>query len=83
VIFKNLFTHNAFYQVLHKIENENHEAYQKLEKKSIALRELQKESKDKSEKESLKSQIADIDQQLLKVQPLDDNSYIIFYLDSR
>ena len=81
VIFKNLFTHNAFYQVLHKIENENHEAYQKLEKKSIALRELQKESKDKSEKESLKSQIADIDQQLLKVQPLDDSSYIIFYLD--
>ncbi|TZF81279.1 hypothetical protein FW774_18575 [Pedobacter sp. BS3] len=81
IVFRNFFTHNELSKLIEKIERENADKYQKLEEKSELLKVQFKESKDKSEKEAIKNAIAEIDQQLLKVKPLEDSSYIIFYLD--
>ncbi|MEN2434624.1 hypothetical protein AAH994_04345 [Weeksellaceae bacterium A-14] len=79
--FKNFFVHNEFSKLLDKIVNENAVEYQKLENKIESLKVRIKETTDKAEKESVKNSITELEQQLLKVQPLDDSSYIIFYLD--
>lgn len=81
IIFKNFFTHNEFSKLIEKIEKENADKYQKLEEKNDLLKAQFKETKDKSEKEAIKNSISEIEQQLLKVKPLEDSSYIIFYLD--
>lgn len=81
VVFRDFFTHNFFSQVLSKIESEFSDEFQKIEIDLNALKELQKETKDKTEKELLKGKITALEQQLLKVKPLDDSSYVIFYLD--
>ncbi len=82
IVFRNFFVHNEFSKLIEKIEKQNVDLYQKLEEESELLKAQFKECKDKSEKETIKNAISDIDQQLLKVKPLEDSSYIIFYLDA-
>lgn len=81
VIFKNFFGHNEFSSVLKKVEEERAVECEALSLKIEHLKNQFKDEKDKSVKESLKSKIADYEQELLKVQPLEDSNYIIFYLD--
>lgn len=81
VIFKNFFIHNEFSTLVEKIEKENAYKYQQLEEKNEQLKTQFKEIKDKPEKETIKNAIYEVEQQLLKVKPLEDSSYIIFYLD--
>ena len=81
IVFKNFFSDNAFSSVLKKIEEERADQFNKSTEEAEKLKSQFKEEKDKSIKESLKSQIADYEQELLKVKPLDDSNYIIFYLD--
>ncbi len=81
VIFKHFFTHNAFSSVLKKIEEERKIVFDSLSEKIEALKHLFKEEKEKIAKESLKKQLADYEQELLKVKPLEYSNYILFYLD--
>lgn len=81
VIFKNFFTHNEFATLIEKIEKDNAAKYQQLEEKNELLKTQFKEIKDKSEKETIKNDISEVEQQLLKIKPLEDSSYVIFYLD--
>src|SRR5690606_15104821 len=81
VVFKNFFTDNEFTKLIEIIENKHADAYQELEGDIEQLKTRFKETIDKSDKETIKNAISDIEQQLLKVKPLEDSSYIIFYLD--
>ncbi|WP_313420011.1 hypothetical protein [Sphingobacterium multivorum] len=81
VIFKNFFNHNEFSTVLKKIEEERAKELNSLTEKVEGLKNRFKEEKDKSIKESLKAKIVDYEQELLKVKPLEDSNYVIFYLD--
>ncbi len=81
VIFKTFFSHNEFSQLLKKIEADRDEKYRYLLEEKEALKLQLKECKEKLGKDTIKNTISEIDQQLLKVKPLDDGNYIIFYLD--
>lgn len=81
VVFRNFFVHNEFSRLIEKVEKDNVDKYQKLEERRDFLKAQLKETKDKSEKETLKNAIVELEQQFLKVKPLEDSSYIIFYLD--
>jgi len=81
MVFKNFFTHIELSELIEKIERDNAENYQKLKEKSELLKAQFKEIKNKLEKEAIKNSISEIEQQLLKVKPLEDSSYLIFYLD--
>lgn len=79
--YKNFFTHNTFTSVLQKIE-ENYKAQRiQIEEKLLQIKERLKNCTDKTQKEELKDQVSNIEQELLKVKPLDDSDYILFYLD--
>jgi len=80
-IFRNLFTHDSFSKILARIEGEYADKRQKLEEKNEQLKNQFKEINDKASKEILKEEIAQTDQELLKVKPIEDSSYIIFYFD--
>lgn len=79
ILFQHLFTHNHFSRILAKIENEQTAIRQNLERKNEQLKNEFKESKDKGQKETLKEKIAQTEQEFLKVNPLEDSSYLIFY----
>ncbi|SEG40796.1 hypothetical protein [Algoriphagus boritolerans] len=81
VIFKHFFTNNTFSSVLKKIEEERKIVFDSLTEKIETLKHLFKEEKEKIAKESLKNQLADYEQALLRVKPLEDSNYILFYLD--
>jgi CRISPR-associated protein Csh1 len=81
ILFKHFFTHNHFSKILAKIEDKQSGIRQHLEEKNEQLKNEFKESKDKGQKEALKEKIAQTEQELLKVKPLEDSSYIIFYFD--
>ena len=81
VIFKHFFTQNTFSSVLKKIEEERKIVFDSLTEKIEALKHLFKEEKEKIAKESLKKQLADYEQKLLNIKPLEDSNYILFYLD--
>lgn len=81
VFFKHFFTHNTFTSILRKIESESMNVRAGLEQESASFKDAFKKTSDKMQKEIIKSQIADIEQKLLKVKPLEDSDYIIFYLD--
>lgn len=81
VIFKHFFTHYTFSSVLKQIEEERKIVFDSLSEKIEALKHLFKEEKEKITKESLKNQLAHYEQELLKVKPLEDSNYILFYLD--
>lgn len=80
-IFKNFFTHNTFSSVLQIIEEDYKIKRIQFEEKRDQIKEKLKNSTDKTEKEELRDQVATIEQEILKVKPLDDSDYILFYLD--
>ncbi|GLB54169.1 hypothetical protein NBRC110019_32100 [Neptunitalea chrysea] len=81
ISFRNFFTHKEFSNWIDKIENQNAGKYQNLLEEEEQLKSEYKETKDKVEKDTIKKSISEIEQQLLKVKPLEDSSYIIFYFD--
>jgi CRISPR-associated protein Csh1 len=81
VIFKHFFTQNTFSLVLQKIEVYHKAKRIQFEEELAQIKEKLKNSTDKTEKVELKDQVAIIEQELLKVKPLDDSDYILFYLD--
>lgn len=81
VIFKHFFTHNTFSSVLKKIEEERKIVFDTLTEKIETLKHQIKEEKEKFAKESIKNQLDDYEQELLKFKPLEDGNYILFYLD--
>lgn len=81
VLFKHLFSNNHFSKILAKIVVEYERISHDLEEKNGQLKNEFKERKDNVRKEALKDKIAKTEQELLKVKPLEDSSYIIFYFD--
>ncbi|WP_367916509.1 hypothetical protein [Leadbetterella sp. DM7] len=81
VQFKHFFTHNEFSKVLLKIENEYAMIRSHLEEKGEQLKKELKEINDKAQKEAVKEKITHTEQELLKVKPLEEGSYVILYLD--
>lgn len=81
MLFKHFFTHKTFTSVLGKIESDSSIVKVSLEQDSASLKETLKNTSDKAQKEIINDQIADIDQRLLKVKPLEESDYVIFYLD--
>lgn len=81
ILFKHFFTHNTFTTILQKIE-ENYKGKRiQLEEELVQIKERLKSCTDKTQKEEFKVQITSIEQALLKVKPLDDSDYVLFYLD--
>lgn len=81
VLYKNFFIHNTFTSILQKIEEDYKTKRIQFEKLLLQIKERLKNCSDKSQKEELKKQVTLIEQELLKVKPLDDSDYILFYLD--
>ncbi|MFT4202408.1 MAG: hypothetical protein QM610_00705 [Chitinophagaceae bacterium] len=81
VIFERFFTHNTFSSVLHKIEDAYAAQRSVLEAKLTDDKEALKLATDKTQKERIKAVISETEGDLLKVRPLEDSDYIIFYLD--
>lgn len=80
-VFQHFFKSGNFNALLNEILEKNSAENQSLSRIKVDLEQLAKNSKDKTEKEALKNKIKDIDNQLLGVKELDDNDYILFYLD--
>jgi CRISPR-associated protein Csh1 len=80
-IFKLFFTHNTFTEILQRIEEDYKVKRIMLEEKLVQIKEILKNCSEKTIKEEFKDQINNIEQELLKVKPLDDSDYILFYLD--
>ncbi|MDD3771754.1 MAG: hypothetical protein PHC38_03755 [Weeksellaceae bacterium] len=80
-VFERFFVQNKFSEILEKIEIENASKNKQLDEESELLKSKLKDTKDKSEKETIKEAITDIDEELAKVKPLQDSDYIIFYLE--
>lgn len=81
VLFRNFFTHNNFSKILAKIGDEQTVVRQNLEEDLRQLKSKLKDSIEKGQKQLLKERIAQTEQDLLKVNSLEDGSYLIFYLD--
>ncbi|MGB4414796.1 MAG: hypothetical protein WBI53_07925 [Paludibacter sp.] len=81
VLFKHFFTHNTFTTILQRIEEEYKIKRIQFEEEIVQIKERLKGCTDKNQKEELKNQIDLNEQELLKVKPLDDSDYILFYLD--
>lgn len=79
--FKHFFVNRTFVQVLEEIDKENEVSFQVIDRQIDNLKEELKSTNDKERKGLLKDSIAILEQQLLKVKPLEESSYIIFYLD--
>lgn len=81
VVYRNFFAHKEFSNLIERIESQNAEKCQNLLEEVEQLKSQFKETKDKLEKNKVKDAISEIEQQILKVKPLEDSDYIIFYLD--
>ena len=81
VLYKNFFTHNTFTSILQRIEEDYKTKRIQFEEELLQIKERIKFITDKTQKEELKEQVTAIEQELLKVKPLDDSDYILFYLD--
>ena len=81
ILFKHFFTHNTFTITLQRIEEDYKSKRIQLEEEFVQIKEKLKNCTDKTQKEAFKSQVTVIEQKLLKVKPLDDSDYILFYLD--
>lgn len=81
ILFKHFFTHNTFTVTLQRIEEDYKSKRIQLEEEFVQIKEKLKNCTDKTQKEAFKSQVTVIEQKLLKVKPLDDSDYVLFYLD--
>ena len=81
ILFKHFFTQNIFTSILQVIE-ENYKVERiKFNDELLQTKEQLKSSTNKSQNEEFKTKVALIEQELLKVKPLDNSDYILFYLD--
>lgn len=80
-IFKLFFTHNTFTNLLNKIDNVYSDKRSGIQQLVNELKERYKQAQDKSEKERIKNQIAEQEQNLIAYKELDDSDYVIFYLN--
>lgn len=81
ILFKHFFTHSTFTTTLQRIEEDYKSKRIQFEEELVQIKEKLKNCTDKTKKEELKNQVASIEQELLRVKPLDDSDYILFYLD--
>lgn len=81
ILYKNFFTHKTFTSVLQRIEEDCKTKRIQFEEEILQIKERLKNCSDKTQKEELKEQVTTIEQELLKVKPLDDSDYVLFYLD--
>lgn len=81
VIFRNFFTHDTFSTILHEIEEKDATKRTVLGNELEQKKEEFKTTTDKTQKDHIKTLMSGIEQDLLKVKPLEDGDYIIFYLD--
>lgn len=81
ILFKHFFTHNTFNSILQRIEERYKAKRIIFDEELLQIKEQLKNSTDKNQKEELKNQIALFEQELLKIKPLEDSDYILFYLD--
>lgn len=80
-VFKFFFTNNDFSKIIKKITEENTVKREAISSEIAELKDKQKSSANKSEKEELKTRIQELEQDLLSFKVLDDSDYILFYLD--
>lgn len=80
-MFKLFFTQNNFSSIIDNVEEINSAKREVLQTQIGLLKEKLKSAKDKIEKEELKDQITNIDNELVTYKKLDDSDYIIFYLN--
>ncbi|WP_160711330.1 hypothetical protein [Chitinophaga solisilvae] len=80
-VFSQLFTSGEFNGILLKIGEKNIVRREALEVSLQEKKEELKQSIDEIQKGLIKESITEIEQQLLKVKPLEDSNYIIFYVD--
>lgn len=81
IIFRNVFTHDTFSSILRKIEEADAGKRAELENRLEQKKETLKATSDKAEKEQIKGNISELEEERLKVRPLEDSDYIIFYLN--
>jgi CRISPR-associated protein Csh1 len=81
VPFKYFFTNNTFTSILKRIDTDYSTQRIKFEEELLQIKEQLKNCIDKTQKEEFKIQAALIEQEILKVKPLEDSDYILFYLD--
>lgn len=79
--FKEFFVNDRFSTVLTRIDEEQQAKRHSVVEKIEQYKEQLKDTNDKVQKETLKEALAGLEQELLSTKPLDDASYIIFYLD--
>lgn len=79
-VFKLFFSDNQFSQVVNRIQEQQAFRYSELGAKLSKKKEVLKTT-DSITKEQLKKEIAGLEQQMLKLKPLEDSDYIIFYLN--
>ncbi len=80
-VFQNFFKSGDFISVLNEVNDINQIEREKLNLTKKDIEEKIKVSNDKTEKESLKNQTKDIDNQLLAIKQLDDSDYVLYYLE--
>lgn len=80
-IFKLFFTHNTFTNLLNKIDNVHSNKRSGIQHLVDELKERYKQAQDKLEKERIKNQIAEQEQNLIAYKEFDDSDYVIFYLN--
>ena len=81
VLFMHFFTHNTFTSILERIEADYSTQRITFEEELLQTKDLLKNCTDKIQKEEFKTQGALIEQKLLKVKPLEESDYVLFYLD--
>jgi len=81
VLFKYFFTNDTFTTILQKIEEDYKPIRIQFEEELFQIKERLKNCSDKTQKEELREQVIFSEQKILKVKPLEDSDYILFYLD--
>lgn len=81
VPFRDFFLQGHYSAIIEKIEQDNKIHSISLQEQIAAINEEAKQTKEKSEKEKAKEQVAELTKASYKYMPLEDGNYIIFYLD--
>ncbi|ASZ11937.1 hypothetical protein KTO58_15150 [Chitinophaga pendula] len=81
VPFRDFFLQGHYSAIIEKIEQDNKTHSISLQEQIAAINEEAKQTKEKSEKEKAKEQVAELTKASYKYMPLEEGNYIIFYLD--
>lgn len=80
-IFKLYFTQNLFSKTIDRIEKTHLEKRTSIQQDIDLLKAKLKEEKDKIKNESIKNEIALLEQKLIAFKKMDDSDYLVFYLN--